>query len=73
MEQGTGKIKSIAMGKAVATEMINACGKRNAATKAARGSNKSKSGEAVRAEKRGPGRVQPPLTAQAQGGEQQIL
>ena len=73
MEQGTCKIKNIAMGKAVATEMINACGKRNAATKAARGSNKSKIGVAVRTEKRGPGKFQPPLTAQAQGGKQQIL
>ena len=63
MEQGTGKIKNIMLGKAVATEMINACGKRNAAAKAARGSNKSKAGEAVRAEKRRTGRVQPPLTA----------
>lgn len=73
MEQGTGKIKKIVAAKAVATQMINACWKRNAATLAARGSNKIKTGEAIGAEQRGPGRFQSALTAQTQGGEQQIL
>jgi hypothetical protein len=73
MEQGAGKIKSIVPGKAVATEMINACGERNAATRTAGGSNESQIGKAVWAEKWRPGRFQPPLTAQTQGGKQQIL
>jgi hypothetical protein len=52
MEQGPGEIKNIVSGKAVATEMINACGKRNAATRAARGLYKRKGGKTVGAEKR---------------------
>ena len=50
--------------------MIDAGGKRNTATKAARGSDKSKVGKAVGAEQRQPGRFQAPLATQTQGGEQ---
>jgi len=59
--------------KAVATKMIDAGGKRNTATKAARGSDKSKVGKAVGAEERRPRRFQSPLATQTQRGKQQIL
>jgi len=39
MEQGSCEIKNIALTKTVATKMIDAGGKRNTATKAARGSD----------------------------------
>jgi hypothetical protein len=52
MEQGPGEIKNIVSGKAVTTEMIDACRERNATTRAARGLYKRKSGKAVGAEKR---------------------
>jgi hypothetical protein len=64
MEQRSGEIKNVVSGKAVAAEMINACRKRNAATGAARGLYKRKSGKTVGAEKRQPGRFQEPLTTQ---------
>ena len=73
LKQGTGKIKDIVPGKTVATEMINTCGKRNAATRTTGGSNINKVSKAVGTKKRRPGRCQSPLTAQTQRGEKQIL
>lgn len=72
-KQGPGKIKGIVPAKTIAAPMIDTGSKRDTAAMAAGGTDKNEISEAVRAEKRRPGRLQPSLATQTQRRKQQVF